>query len=423
MTFQISTLPSGLRVATLSMPHVHSATFGVFADVGARHESVQTSGISHFLEHMAFKGTLRRSARDIAFEFDAIGGASNAYTSHENTVYYAKVLQENLHKAVDIIADITVNSVLPEDEVERERQVIIQEIAMSHDSPDDVVYENFQSACFSNQALGRPIIGNVQNVSAFSRADIYEYRKAQYTAENMLVVAAGSVNHGDILEEVAHKFDGIKASNFPKAEVAGFTGGEIRKQDDLEQLHMLIGFQGLSYTDEDYYALQIAGIILGGGMSSRLFQEIRENRGLCYSVYAFSSSYVDTGTFAIYSGSAPDKAAEIISVAGELFCSMTASVSDEEINRAKAQVKSGILMALERTTAQFETVGRHILYLGRYIPAQEIIRRIDAVTIADVQKVIEKISSQQKYSVSVLGDVSHVPDYNAIGRAFIAHNV
>ncbi len=420
MNYNLSTLPNGLGIATISAPYLETATFGVFVDVGARWESERENGISHFLEHMAFKGTRKRSARQIAAELDTLGGVSNAYTSHESTVYYAKVLKNDLAKAADLIFDIVLNSTFPEEEVERERNVILQEIAMHKDSPDDLAFDLFQSACFGNTSLGRSILGTEESVSSFGGNDINAYMEAHYQPQRMLVVASGNVRHEEVVKLATDHLGGMKPGVAPEMAKADFNGGDIRHKQKLEQLHLVLGFPGISYTAEGYYAMQVASTILGGGISSRLFQEVRENLGLAYSIYSFASSYTDTGVFGLYAGCSPDKADALISALSTETTKMTKGITAGELERAKAQLKIPILMSLENTTSIFESLGRQLLYFGGYLLPEDILARIDAVSPSEVENIISQTLNHGLLSCTALGDCSHIKSHAALGAMFAA---
>ncbi len=400
----ITTLPSGLRVASKHMHGVETISFGVFVDVGARYEDETNNGVSHFLEHMAFKGTSTRSAQDIAIEFDSIGGHLNAYTSMEQTVYYAKVLKENIEDAVDIISDILQNSVFDAGELDKEREVILQEIAMHKDTPDDLVFDYFQQTAFPNQPLGRSILGTSKLIESYNRDDLIKYLKRHYTANKMVVVAAGNIEHNKILDLASRAFERFKSDEIVKPVSGNYVGGDIRKQQKLEQLHMVMGFDGMAYTDERYPALQVMSTALGGGMSSRLFQEIREKRGLAYSVYSFTISYRDSGIFCIYGGTSEKQGSEFIKVVSDEVENFAKNISDAEISRAKAQIKAGILMSLESTSSQLESVGRSVLIYNRYRTPEELIGKVDAVTKEQMVEILNQSLSSPR-TFTVLGEI------------------
>ncbi|MEQ1789381.1 MAG: pitrilysin family protein [Rickettsiales bacterium] len=417
MTYQITTLANGMRVASEFLAGVESVAVAVSVGTGARYESEAENGLSHLLEHMAFKGTKTRSARDIAEIFDAIGGQLNAYTSMELTVYYAKVLKQDVALAVDVLADIMQNSTFSEDELAREKEVIIQEIAMHHDTPDDLIVDYFDSTAFANQPLGRSILSTQEKVAAYSRDNLINYMSAHYRPKRMVLTAAGNIKHADFVALVEEFFKMPKVEDGKTFETAKYTSGDKRVTADFEQLHLLIGLPTVSMHAPEYYALQIYTTILGGGMSSRLFQEVREKRGLAYTVYAMASAYEDVGMMSVYAAAAPDKAAELSGVLCEQIADMAKYISDAEISRAKNQQKAELLMARENPQTVAAWIGRHILLFGEYRQANLIIKKIDTVSKEQLLKLAAQIISG-KPTIAALGDVSGVASYEELSRKF-----
>ncbi len=418
MSIQISTLANGLRVVTDAMDHVETASVGVWVDVGARFESAELNGVSHMLEHMAFKGTERRSAQRIAEEIEAVGGHLNAYTSREHTAYYAKVMKDDMPLALDILADILQHSVFDEEELARERAVVIQEIAQCHDTPDDLVFDQFQEHAFPDQPLGRTILGPAERVATFTREDLAGYMASHYSADRMVLVAAGRVDHDAIVQRAKDLFTALPTQQSINRAPAQYGGGDGRCARDLEQIHLVIGFEGIPYDDPDFYAIQVLSTVLGGGMSSRLFQEVRERRGLAYSVFAFATSYVDGGLFGVYAGTGANELGELIPVMADEVTKVTDAIGDEEIARARAQIKSGLLMSLESTASRCERIGRHILVFGRAIPIDEMISRVDAIDAVAAQRVIARILSDSRPTLAALGPVHGLADYDSIAQRF-----
>ncbi len=410
MTYQITTLPNGMRVASEFLAGVESVAVAVSVGAGARYESATENGISHLLEHMAFKGTKTRSAREIAEVFDAIGGQLNAYTSMEMTVYYAKVLKGDAPLAVEILADIMQNSTFAEDELAREKEVIIQEIAMHHDSPDDLIVDYFDDTAFSGQPLGRSILSTPEKVASYSRDDLFTYMATHYRPQRMVLTAAGNIKHEDFVALVERFFTMPKVEDGAKFEIAQYKGGDARVTGDFEQLHLLFGLPTINMHSPDYYALQVYTTILGGGMSSRLFQEVRERRGLAYTVYAMASAYEDVGVMSVYAAAAPEKAAELSGVLCEQIAAMAADISDAEINRAKNQQKAELLMARETPQTVATWIGRHIIMFGQYRHAEAITKKIDAVSKQQLLALARQIAGG-KLTVAALGDVSGVLPY------------
>jgi predicted Zn-dependent peptidase len=379
MSIEVSRLANGFTVATDSMDHVETAAVGVWVGVGARHETPALNGVSHMLEHMAFKGTETRSARDIVNQVESVGGQINAYTSRENTAYYLRILADDMPLAVDILSDILRNSTFASDELERERAVILQEIGQCADTPDDIIFDQFQAVAYPDQSLGRPILGSAENVRTLDRAALSGYMNDRYVASRMVLVASGKVDHGSLLRLAEDAFGGIEADGDGGVEGASYSGGRNVEHRELEQLHLVLGFQSVTYDDPDYYTMGALSSVLGGGMSSRLFQEVREKRGLVYSIYAFNAAYKDGGLFGVYAGTGEDQVRELMPVVMDELSGIGDSVTEEEILRVKAQLKSGLLMAMENTRTRAERLGQHLLIFGRPIPVEEIVARIDAV--------------------------------------------
>lgn len=405
---QITTLPNGLRVATDEMKDVETVSVGVFVNTGSRNEIPAINGISHFLEHMAFKGTKTRSAKQIAEEFEGIGGRINAYTSKEKTVYYAKVLKKHAEFAVEFLADILQNSTFDKVELEKERGVILQEIAMTNDTPDDIIFDYFQETAYPDQPLGRSILGPVKNIKKFSREHFSDYIGKQYNYKNMAVVAAGNIKEKDLVKWVKKYFTSLGTNEIKACEAPKYCGGDFRKEKKLEQINLVMGFKGLSYLDPNYYTAQILAMILGGGMSSRLFQEVREQRGLAYSIYAFNHSHFDAGIFGIYAGTTPEKTNELISATSGEIKKICEKISDKELQRVRMQFEAGLLMAKESTSTRMQRLGGEILSHSRLIPDQEVMKKVLAVKKADVTKLAEKIFGGSKMTFSAIGKVRAV---------------
>lgn len=405
MSVEITRLPSGLRIVSESRKSIQTVAVGVWVDIGARHEPEHLNGITHCLEHMLFKGTNRRSARDIAFEIEAVGGHMNAYTSRDNTTYYARVMKDDMELALDLLSDIVLNSTCSEAELTREKEVILQEIGQAVDTPDDIVFDHLQTAAYGKQqAIGRTILGEPETVRALSADDLRKYLKGNYTAPNIVISAVGNLEHADLVRMVEEKFAGLGGGQATVTEPALYTGGRFTEKRDLEQVHIAAAWSGCSFTDPDYYAYQIYSTILGGGMSSRLFQEVREERGLAYSIYSFTSSHKDTGIFGIYAGTGTDMAQGMMPVIQREMESVAKGPTDQEFLIAKAQLKSGLMMALEATTSRMEQLGRQILVFDRILPIDEMIGNVDAVEKAHVAEIAGRIVSSNSTSVAIIGD-------------------
>ena len=376
-----SVLPNGLRVVTQTMPHLETSSLGVWVGVGSRHETKAQHGLSHLLEHMAFKGTTRRSAQSIAEEIEAVGGDLNASTSVETTAYYARVLKGDEAMALDILADILQNSAFAAAELEREREVILQEIAALDDSPDDIVYDLVHDAAFPDQAAGRPIIGTPRSVKQLSANDLRLFLTTHYHPGNMVIAAAGAVRHEPFLRHVEALFGGLTKGQISADGPATYSGGIRSSAKPFEQSHLMLGFEGPSYTQDDYITAQVLSGLLGGGMSSRLFQEVREKRGLCYSIYSSAWGLRDTGMFAVHAATGVDMMDGLIDVVrDELARVASDGVTAPEIGRSKAQLKAGLMMSLESSSSVAESMARQMLVHGRTVSSDELIGKVDAVT-------------------------------------------
>src|SRR5262245_18342208 len=386
MSIEITELANGLHVATDPMPHLESAALGVWVGCGPRHERPEQAGLSHMLEHMAFKGTLTRSAKDIATEIEEVGGDLNAYTSREQTAFHARVLKENVGVALDLISDILINPTFDPSELEREREVILQEIGQARDTPDDLIFDYLQEACYPDQSMGWPIFGTEKTVSCFSRDDLRSYMGADYHAGGMMLIASGAVEHAQLVDAAETMFKRLQDGPGPDAEQARFFGGEIRDARELEQAHLAFAFPGVASTDADAVTAQVFTTALGGGMSSRLFQEAREKRGLCYAIYAFAQSHRDSGTIGVYAGTADDKAGEIGPIVAAEIEAMVNGATEEEAARARAQLRASLLMALESPAARCERIAGHLFNFGRVLSIKEMTARVDAVDAAALRR-------------------------------------
>ncbi len=413
MTTEITTLSNGLRVATDRIDTVDTVSLGLWVDVGTRHEAPEINGAAHFLEHMAFKGTERRSARAIAEEIEAVGGHLNAYTSRESTAYYAKVLKEDLPLALDILADILLHSSFDPTELERERTVILQEIGQANDTPDDIIFDYFQERAFPDQAMGRPVLGSPDIIRRLSREAVMGYLRDHYGAARMVLSAAGNLEHSRVVDLAETLLAEMPAERAVTSEPAQYVGGDRRQQRELEQLHLVIGFPGLPLGDPDYYAASVLSTAFGGGMSSRLFQEVREKRGLVYSIHSFAHGYRDGGLFGIYAGTGEEEAAELLPV----LCEETARLADgfapAELARAKAQMKAGLLMSLESTGARCEQMAQHMLIHGTPFDHTDMVRRIEAVDDAAIARVVAGWHSAPP-TLTALGPIGRLEDFERL---------
>ena len=417
MTVRVSHLANGLTVASDTMDTVETVSLGAWVGVGTRHEPAEINGVAHLLEHMAFKGTERRSARDIAEEIEAVGGHLNAYTSRESTAYYAKVLAEDAPLAVDIIADILQHPTFDEAELVRERAVVLQEIGQALDTPDDSIFDRFQETAYPGQAIGRPVLGTSEIVAAIDRATLQGYMNRHYGTDSMVLAAAGKIEHERFLALVGEAFDSLVRDGTGKPEPASYQGGDYREARELEQVHVLLGFESVSYLDKDYYTTSVLSTLFGGGMSSRLFQEVRERRGLVYSIYSFHSSYHDGGLFGIYAGTGEDEVEELIPVVCDELSKLSAQVAEEEVARARTQLKASLLMSLEHSGARCEQLAQQILVYGRPLAVDEIVGRIEAVDIAGVRRMADRLAAGRP-TLASLGPVGRVESFDRVAARF-----
>lgn len=415
MSITVSTLPNGLRVITDRMEHVETVSLGVWVGAGTRHESASMNGVSHLLEHMAFKGTKRRNPAEIAIAIEDVGGIMNAYTSREQTAYYAKLLADDAPLGLDVISDILCNSTFPADELERERQVILQEIGQAADVPEDVVFDAFQAEAFPYQALGRTVLGDPNVVRNINRDEMIGYMRDRYLPGQMIVAAAGKIDHDAFAKSVEQQFGGWAAGALDETEPAAYRGGDARIERDDVQAHMVLGFPALSYLHDDFYVLQVLSTLFGGGMSSRLFQEIREKRGLVYSIYSFVSGMRDCGIFGIYAGSGPETADEVCERVARQCAGIAASITGDEVARARTQLKAQIMMARESTGHRAEQAASHLLAFGRRKTVEEVIAKIDAVDPAAVARMAEQVFSARP-TFAAAGAVETLPPPDAISE-------
>lgn len=418
MKVEISRFFNNLTVVTDPMPELESAAVGIWVNTGSRNETKSIMGISHMLEHMAFKGTTRRSARQIAEEIESVGGYLNAYTSREQTAFHARVLKADVPLALDILSDILTSPTFDAAELERERQVVLQEIGQAHDTPDDIIFDHLQSVIYPSQPVGWPILGDTETVSALSRDDLISYMDSHYRAGSMTLVTSGAVEHAKVAELAAEKFSSLRPGTTPLPEPAMFLGGDLRLNQDLEQAHITFAFPGVSNSDDDYYTAQVYVTALGGGMSSRLFQEAREKRGLCYSIYAFSHSAKDGGVIGVYAGTGESEAGELSAVVAGEMGALAETVTAEEVARARAQLKSSVLMGLERPGTRAEQIAGQMFALGRVLSVDEMVRRLDEVDFEQVRRFAARIMDTPRPAIAALGPVQKLESHATFARRF-----
>jgi predicted Zn-dependent peptidase len=404
MTTAVTTLPNGLRIVSHAMPHLETVSLGVWVAAGARHETEREHGISHLLEHMAFKGTTTRSARQIAEEIEQVGGELNAATSLEMTAYYARVLKSDEAIALELLADILQNASYAAADLEREREVILQEIASIQDSPDEIAYDLVQDAAFPDQPVGRPIIGTPDSGRRLTSADLRAFLRSRYLAPRMVISAAGAIDHMNLVRHAEALFGGLNGGEVQAGEAACYVGGRRALEKPFEQSHLLIGFEAPSYREADFYAAQVFSGLFGGGMSSRLFQEVRESRGLCYAIYSSAWGLADAGLFEIHAATGTEMMEELIDViAHEMADAAAERPREAELARAKAQLKAGLLMSLESSSARAEQMARQVLVFGRWLSAEELIQRVEEVTAERVRAMAERLATSSRPSIAVVG--------------------
>ena len=402
------TLSSGVKVVMERMSHVRSVCVGIWVCSGSRNEDPRLSGISHFLEHMFFKGTKKRSARDIAVDMDSIGGEINAFTGKEGTTYYIKVLDEYIEPGVEILADIFLNSTFAEDEIEREKSVIREEIGMVEDTPDEYVHDLFNEKVWSGGGLGQPVLGTMETVNAITRDDLFDYVKSNYGASNIIISCAGSFDEDKLIGLLERYLGGLdgRVSSRLEAGTGIYKPERISVKKDLSEVHICMAVPGISQPSDERYVALLANTVLGGGTSSRLFQEIRENRGLAYSVFSYLSSYYETGIWALYAGTAKNHLAEVLEICTKELMGLKDSISEDDLERAKRQVKGSVILGLESTSRRMQNIASQEIYYGRNISPEETMRRIDGIRIDEARDFCAEHAGDMKdISLAVLGPV------------------
>lgn len=414
MTVQTHTLSNGFRIVTEHMPGLESASIGIWVNAGGRHERQPQNGIAHFLEHMAFKGTQKRNALEIAEAIEDVGGYINAYTSREVTAYYARVLKGDVALALDVIGDIVLNPIFDANEIEIERGVILQEIGQSLDTPDDVIFDWLQERAYPDQSIGRTILGAEDRVRAFGRDDLSEFVAEHYRPERMVLAAAGGVDHDEIVRIAEDMFGEMSGGKVLGVDAARFHGGEYRTEKSLEQAHFALGLESPDYRDPAIYTAQIYSTALGGGMSSRLFQEVREKRGLCYTIYAQTGAYADTGMTTIYAGTSGDQIADLAEITIDELKRAAEDMNPQEIARARTQMKAGMLMGLESPSSRAERLARMLAIWDRIPDLAETVERIDAVTDEDVRRFAEHMAVTARPALALYGPISAAPELDKL---------
>lgn len=416
MSVDVTKLDNGLTVVTENMPHLESASLGAWVKAGARNESQVQHGVAHLLEHMAFKGTERRSAAQIAEEIENVGGDVNAATSVETTSYYARVLRDDVTLGVDILHDILANSVFEREELEREQHVILQEIGAANDTPDDLVFDLFQKNAYAGQPIGKAILGTPETVSGFNQNDLKDYLRANYRGPSMVLSAAGAVSHDDLVSQASDTFGKFSSADAPVAQPAIYTGGEELLKRDIQEAQIVLGFEGRAYHAKDFYASQLLAMILGGGMSSRLFQEIREKRGICYSVYAFHWGFSDSGVFGIHAATGAEDVGELVPVILDELQKAAENITTAEADRARAQIRASMLMSLESPSARAGQIARHILLYGRPITVEELTERLSAISTERLRDLAGRLFSSSNPTLAAVGPIDNIMSQQKISH-------
>jgi predicted Zn-dependent peptidase len=420
LSVEFTTLPNGLRIVTEHMPGLLSASVGIWVNAGGRHERLEQNGIAHFLEHMAFKGTKTRSALQIAEEIEDVGGYINAYTSREMTAYYARVLAADVPLALDVIADIVLNPVFDPREIEVERHVILSEIGQTLDTPDDIIFDWLQEAAYPDQSIGRTILGPASRVKSFNRDDFAGFVSEHYGPDQMILSAAGAVDHDALVRMAETLFADAKRSSAAVAQPATWKGAERREVKALEQAHFAIGFEAPAFHDPDLYTAQVYTTALGGGMSSRLFQKIREERGLCYSIFAQAGAHEDTGMMTIYAGTSEDEIASLAELTIDELKRAADDMTEVEVSRARAQMKAGMLMGLESPSSRAERMARNIAIYGSVPDLETVTAKIEAVDLGRVRDYAKALVGSQNSALALYGPVRSAPSLDTLRERLLA---
>lgn len=399
-------LDNGIPLVVERLRNVHSVALGIWVKVGSRYESPEKNGISHFLEHMFFKGTKKRSARDIAVDIDSIGGDLNAYTSRETTTFYVKVLDEYMQRGIDLLTDIFLHSTFPDTDIEKEKSIIKEEIKMVEDTPDDYIHDLFYHSVWGQDGIGQPVLGRRETIKSFTSEDLMAHVRKYYGTKDTVIACAGNFDSDKLLYDLNHILGDLRRGSEPKTgNLPVFNPVTKIYSKDLSEVHSCIGVKGLPQGSHDRYALYLLNAILGAGVSSRLFQEVREKRGLAYSIYSFIASYVDTGIWGVYAGTAKKRVVEAIELIVKEMKSLKDTITDDELKRAKDQLKGNLILGLESTNSRMQNIARQEIYHERYFSPEEIIREIDAVSMRHVKDLSDKLVRDGGIALTVLGPV------------------
>jgi len=412
--YRKDTLANGIRVVSETLPKSRSVSIGVWVKVGSRHEPQELGGVSHFIEHMFFKGTAKRTAKDIAIEMDSLGGEMNAFTSQETTTYYAKVVDEHLPIAIDILSDILIGSKFDPREMEKERKVILEEIKSVEDTPDDYIHELFTNTVWKNNSLGRPILGTKETIKTLKHTDIISYIDAYYSTKEIVISVAGNFEHARLIDLLNASFGKLSRNGESKQEITpAFSQAIAVKKKQLEQVQVCIGCRGLHYSHEDRYVISALNAVLGNSMSSRLFQEIREQNALAYSIYSYVTSYKDTGLLTIYAGTDPTNALEVVRlVVKEIRKLRDEGITAAEEERVRNQIKGSLILSLESSNSHMSRIARQEMYFGKHLTIDDLVRGVEKVTAGQVQDLAKQLFTQENLALTILGPLSRtdIPD-------------
>ena len=405
--FKKTYLTNGIPVIMEQMKGVKSVSLGIWVNVGSRHESPDRNGVSHFLEHMFFKGTDKLSAKDIAVAADSMGCDLNAFTSRENTAFYVRILSENFGKGIDLLSDIFLNSTFQENEIEKEKGIISEEIRMAEDTPDEYIHDLFTQTIWGSRGIGQPILGRIETIGSFKRDDIADHVRKYYGSESIIIACAGDFDPTRLIEKLNKKFGSMRIGSKPKHEIT--TAFETKTEvftKDLSEVHICIGTEGVPQASEYRYELYLLNTIFGSSVSSRLFQEVREKRGLAYSIYSYIASYFDTGVWAVYAGASRQNTVEVINIVLKELKSLSETITENELQRAKDQLKGNLILGLESTGSRMQNIARQELYYGRYYSIQETIKNINSIKLKQVKELSKRLTGNNKFALTVLGPIN-----------------
>jgi len=404
--FKKEHLSNGIPVVMEQLKNMRSVSLGIWVRVGSRDEETHKNGISHFLEHMFFKGTAKRTAKDIAIEIDSLGGELNAFTSKESTTFYVKILDEYLEKGIDLLSDVFLHSTFPEEDIEKEKRIIKEEIKLVEDTPDDYIHDLFNQTIWGNKGIGQPVLGRRETVKSFTREDLIYHIRKYYGTKDVVISCAGNFEHESLVDILNKSLGSLRRGSEPEKGALPHFGSKVEVvHKELSEAHLCIGVEGISQTSEDRYGLFVLNTIFGAGVSSRLFQEIREKRGLAYSIYSFVSSYYDTGIWGVYAGVSRKKVAEVVDLIVKEMDDLKSTLTEVELQRAKNHLKGNIILGLESTSSRMTNIARQEIYHGKYYSPKEIMREVDSITLKQIETLAERLIKQGRFSLTVYGPV------------------